>query len=192
MAASPSYVLMMNPGQVSNTPGSALTNTVTLTDISGGANVAGEAYTIPANFMQTGQVWRFTASGIFTTTSTPTLLLGLYAGGVAGTALAATIAVTTPSGVTNQSWLLEATMRVTAPGTSGTVVTQGCVTGIESVSLTGASASTTMMPETTSTGGQSTQNTSVANILTVGAQWGTAASGNSITCEQFIIELLTA
>jgi hypothetical protein len=58
--------------------------------------------------------------------------------------------------------------------------------------LTGASASTTMMPETTSTAGQSTQNTSVSNIVTVGAQWGTSSSSNSILCEQFIVELLTS
>jgi hypothetical protein len=188
MPASPSYALLMNPGQTSNTAGTPYASSTSITDVSGGANVAGEAFTIPANFMQTGQVWRWTAAGIYSTTGTPNLTLGVYLGGVAGTALAAAIAVTTPSSVTNVAWFLQAISRVTATGTSGTVLTQGFLLGVEATSAITTSAGVTMLADS---GGSSTQNTSVANIVTVGATWSASSSSNTLTCEHFLAELLT-
>src|SRR5262245_50554453 len=73
--------------------GTALANSTTLTVIS-----VAPQFTLPANFLQAGSALRFTAFGVFSTTVTPTLLLGVYYGGVAGVALATTGAITTGSG----------------------------------------------------------------------------------------------
>ena len=189
MPASPAYALLMNPGQQSNTAGAAYASSTTITDVSGGANTAGQAFTIPSDFMQIGQVWRWTADGIYSNTGTPNLTLGVYLGGVAGTALAATIATTTPSGVTNVAWFLQAISRVTAVGTSGTILTQGFVMGVEATSAITTTAGVTMLPNGA---GSSTQNTSIANIVTIGATWSASSASNTLTCEHFLAELLTS
>ncbi len=185
--ATPTWVTLANAGQSNavNT-GSALTSSVSLTDISAGANTGGQAFQLQPEQLYPGQALRFTAAGIYSTTSSPTLLVGLYYGGVAGTALAATAATTTGSGVSNGIWLLEATARVITTGTTGTVSTLGQVTGI------GATAGTpVLMPATSATGNTVTIDTSAAKLITVGAQWGTSASANAITCYQWYIEYLT-
>ena len=181
--ASQYWVSLLNAAQTNqNTTGAALASSTTLTDISAGANTAGQALTLPPSFLQPGMQLRFRANGIFSTTGTPTLLLGLYYGGVAGTALAATAATTTASGVANGVWILDATARVATTGTSGTVLTIGSVLGI------GAAATTpTLMPATSGSGGSATVNTSTANIVTVGAQWGTNSASNTITCKQLLV-----
>lgn len=165
------------------TTGAALASSTSLTDISPGGNTAGQAFTIPAGFMYVGQQWRFSANGIYSTTGTPTLLLGLYYGGVGGTALCATAATTTGSGVANGVWRLSADARVSAVGTSGTILTIGAVSGV--------GTSPVLMPATSSTGGAATINTSTSNLLTVGGQWGTSSASNTIICYQFLCELLS-
>lgn len=182
---------LINAYQFSGTnKGTALKESTTLTDISPGANTAGQALTIPASYLQPGNILRYTAVGIFGTTGKPALKMGLYYGGVAGTALAETIEVTCPETVTTQSWMLEAITRVSEVGTSGKCFTQGVARGIEAVSLATQTASTTMMPETTATGGEATIDTSVAKIITVGAKWGTSNAANTITCYQWLVEIL--
>lgn len=158
-------------------------------DITPGTNVAGQALTIPASFLVPGNILSYRASGIFSTTGTPSLTLGLYWGGVAGTALAETIAVTAPTG-SNFSWILEASSRVISTGTSGKILTQGSVQGMEAKSTLSTSASTTMMPEESASGGEATIDTSTAKIITVGATWGTESESNSIQCFQWIVEIL--
>lgn len=180
------------PSYSSENVGTAYKESTTLTDISPGGNTAGQAFTVGRDCppLEPGTIIRFNARGIFSNTATPTLIMGLYWGGVAGVSIAETVAITTPSGVTTQSWNLEATSRVLSVGTSGKIITQGVVDGIESVSLTSTSAGSTLMPETTATGGEATINTSENKILTVGAKWGTSSASNTITCYQWIVEFL--
>ena len=99
--------------------GTALANSTTLTDIS-----VAPQFTLPANFLQAGSALKFTAYGVFSTTGTPTLLLGVYYGGVVGTALATTGAIATGSGVTIVPWRIELVTTVRQslredPGLSG-------------------------------------------------------------------------
>jgi hypothetical protein len=171
--------------------GTVLENTETLTAISPGAETAGKQLVIPANYLNVGSVIRYSATGIFSTTGTPTLILGIYYGGVAGVVLAETIAITTPSGGANLSWALEAISRVKEVGSTGKIYTQGWCRGVEAKSLTSTTAGTTMMPEETSTGGESASlNTGENKSIVLGAKWGTASTSNKITCYQWLVEIL--
>jgi hypothetical protein len=112
------------------------------------------------------------AAGRFSTTATPTLLVGLYYGAVAGVAIAATSAITTASGVTNLTWEFECTFRVRTVGSAGTALGTGKLYGVPaatSVNLAPASAP--------------------AKALTIGAQWGTANASNTITCHHFDVDM---
>src|SRR5215218_9481077 len=100
--------------------GTALANSAALTDIS-----AAPQFTLPANFLQNGSAVRFYASGVFSNTATPTLLLGVYYGGIAGVALATSGPVTTTTGATNWQWRLELDTVIRTTGTSGTAWSQG-------------------------------------------------------------------
>jgi hypothetical protein len=161
--------------------GTALANSTTLTDISPAPQLV-----LPANYLYVGQRLRLTANGIFSTTGTPTLLLGGYYGGVAGTLLAATAANTTGSGAASWPWQLFLDILVKTIGSSGTVWCNGQVT--LSTTLAGA-ASFYNLPTTQTQ--PITINTTTANALTVGAQWGTASASNTITCEDAYIEALS-
>lgn len=175
----------------STTTGTEFKEFTAAKDITPGTNLVGQALTIPASFLVPGNILAYRASGIFSSVSKAKLKLGLYWGGVAGKVLAETLEVETPEPNTNNSWILEATSRVISVGTAGEVLTQGTVTGIEAKSLAGASASTTMMPEETSTGGKLAEfDTSVAKIVTVGATWGTSSASNKIQCFQWLVEIL--
>lgn len=178
------WVNLANDGGFSQlNTGTALNSSTSLTDISAGGNSTGQAYTIGAGFLQVGFQYEIEANGIVSNTATPTLLLGLYFGGVAGTALATTGATTTASSLSNNTWVLRALARVEAVGPSGTIRTIGTVVGPYST--------TVLLPASSSSGNNVTVNTGAAsNILTVGAQWGTSNASNSITCMQFTVKRL--
>lgn len=176
------WVQFANAYQTSSTTaGSALASSTSLTDVSPGGSTVGQAYTFPLPF-RVGDAWEISANGIYSTTGTPTLLLGLYYGGVGGTALCATAATTTGSGVANGVWRLTADMHITAVGTSGTALTIGSVSGIGTGPV--------LMPATSSTGGAATIATGTANILTVGCQWGTSSASNSLVCYWMAVKKL--
>lgn len=156
--------------------GAPLASSTTLTDISPTPNII-----LPAQLLEPGMLLRFVAFGRFSTTGTPTLLLGIYYGGVAGTALCATSAVTTPSGVTNQTWRFEAEARVRTAGTSGTAMAVGVAENISTVA-------TNMAPATAPA--TATIDTTAAKAITLGAQWGTNSASNTITCHHFDVELV--
>ena len=161
--------------------GTALASSTTLTDVS-----VAPQFTLPANFLQAGSALRFTAFGTFSNTSTPTLLLGIYYGGVAGTALAATGATTTTTGATNWPWRIELTTTIRTTGSSGTAMSQGFVDLATSLTAVAripipATALATVTVDTTS-----------AKALTVGAQWGTSSASNTLTLHGFQVESLGA
>lgn len=163
--------------------GTALANSTSLTDISPGANTAGQAFQFNADTLQVGQSFIIRANGIVSTTGTPNLTLGLYYGGVAGVALATTGAIATASGLSNQTWKLEADLRVDGVGTSGAIRTIG--------SVSGAYSSPALMPASSSSANSVTVDTSSTKLLTLGAIWGTASASNSIQVAQFYVLYLT-
>lgn len=175
------YSALYNGGQYSQlNSGVALASSTTLTDISPGANAAGQAVTFPLDTFQPGQQFRVIAGGIFSTTGTPTLVMGLYLGGVAGVVLGATVAAATAqSSVTNFPWYLNAMLRVATVGATGTIFCAGAVNG----------PWTTVVSGTLSSTGNSV-NTGASQTLTLGAQWGTSSASNSIQCTQFAVEQL--
>lgn len=171
-----SWNTLLNVGNT-RSAGAALANSAVAGDISPLPQLV-----LPANFLTDTSVLRVTASGLFSTTATPTLILGVYYGGVAGTKLAATGATTTASGAVNLPWRLEATTTVRTIGSTGTVMTTGYV--LLGTSLTAFS----VIPIDAAAQATVTINTTAANTLTVGATWGTASASNTITLNQLLIE----
>jgi len=160
--------------------GTALASSTTLTDISPAPQL-----TLPAGYMYICQRLRVIAYGIFSTTGTPTLLIGGYYGGVAGTALATTGAVTTGSGAANWPWRLQLEIYVRTLGSSGTVWCNGIVflgTALTTISSLWIPNSQTQ---------PITVDTTAAKALTVGAQWGTNSASNTITCEDMYVEAIS-
>lgn len=160
--------------------GTALANSTTLTDIS-----AAPQKTLPANQLDLGSEIQIEAYGSFSTTGTPTLLLGLYYGGVAGVALAASSAVTTGSGAASWPWILRYRGVVRALGSSGSI--NGMGEFLLGTSLTAFSVRA--VPETLAAR-TVTIDTTTSKPLTVGAQWGTANSSNTITCNYLSVSLV--
>jgi len=165
--------------QQTRSAGAAYNTSVTLTDVSPAPQLI-----LPANFLQDTSVLKVTATGTFSNTSTPTLLLGVYYGGVAGTKLAASGATTTTTGATNWPWRLEATITVRTIGSAGTAVTAGVL--YLATSLTAYS----VIPIDAAAQTTATINTTAASALTLGAQWGTNSVSNTLTCNQFLVESL--
>lgn len=159
--------------------GSALANSTSLTDVSPAPQFA-----IPANSLQVGSVIRVSCDLEFSTTSTPTLLVGVYYGGAAGTALCDTGAVTTPSGASHAICSLVGRLVCRAIGSSGTIMAIGQVQnltagGVSPMGSAGATTPATVTVDTTSD-----------KTLTVAAQWGTASASNTLTVHTYVVELL--
>jgi hypothetical protein len=161
--------------------GANYTNSTTITDVS-----AAPQLVLPANFLYTGQSLRMTAFGTFqTSATTPTLTLGFYYGGVAGTALVASAALTAPNSATvNWPWRMEATATVRSVGSSGTIITQGFI------DIAASLTTLTHAPLPAIALATVTIDTTAAKALTVGATWGTAASTNILVCHQFLVEAM--
>ena len=167
--------------------GTAYASSTTLTDISAGGNTAGQAFQFTGTgapiSLQVGQAFLVKANGIVSTTGTPNLTLGVYYGGVAGTALASTGAIAAGNNLSNVTWDLEVLCRVDAVGTSGSIRSIGKVVGPYS--------GVPLLPASSSSANNVTVNTSTSNILTIGALWGTNSASNSIQCAQFDVLYLT-
>lgn len=158
--------------------GAAYNTSTTLTDVSPTPQI-----TIPANFLQPGMTLRVKAAGTFSNTGTPTLLLGVYYGGVAGTALAATSAVTTTTGATNWQWTVEYFGKVRTLGSSGTIMGFGAVDiGTSLTALTHRPIPETALANVTI-------DTTASKAVTLGAQWGTSSASNTLTCVHFDVDI---
>lgn len=164
-----------------NTAGTALANSTTLTDISPSPPIV-----LPANWAGLlGAELEIYAQGFFSTTATPTLIMGIYFGGVAAALpLAATSAVTTG---TATAWPWKITYRgvVRAIGTSGSINGYGeALLGTSLTAWTGRP-----IPETAA-GRTVTIDTTAAKAITIGAQWGAASASNTITCDDISVKLI--
>lgn len=159
--------------------GSPYASSTTLTDVSPAPQI-----TLAANSLYVGQRLHVKGYGIFSNTGTPTLLLGVYYGGVAGTALAVTGATTTTTGATSWPFSVDLDIQVRTVGASGTVWCNGFVNLGTSLTAT----TPIWLPSTQSQ--PVTINTTTANAITIGAQWGTSNASNTLTVEDFYAETL--
>jgi hypothetical protein len=143
--------------------------------------------TIPANYMQDGRVLRLRAYGKLSTTGTPTMTFAIRWGGVAGTVLATTEAITTASGAANTAWSIEAYIQTRTNGSSGALLVVGDVT----VNLT---AST----QTSGAFGVSgfdapaavTVNLAADTALSLTADWSANSASNTLTGMLYTLEAL--
>lgn len=159
--------------------GSALNTSVTLTDISPAPPIV-----IPANQLEVGTEIEIEAFGQFSTTGTPTLLIGAYLGGVAGVALAATSATTTGSGAAAWPFIYRYRGVVRAVGTAGSINGQGYV--MLGTSLT---AHSVVACPATAAARTVTIDTTAAKSVTIGAQWGTSSASNTITLNDISVNI---
>ena len=143
--------------------------------------------TIPANYMADGRVLRLRAFGKLSTTATPTIIFAIRWGGVAGTLLATTEAITCASGAANTAWSIEAIIQTRANGSAGSLF----VMGDAMVNLT---AST----QTSGAFGVSgfdapaavTADLSTDKALSITADWSAASASNTLTGHLYIGESL--
>jgi hypothetical protein len=160
--------------------GAAYASSTTITDVS-----AAPQFTLPANFLQVGSALRFRAFGVLSTTATPTMILGIYYGGVAGIALGATGAITQGSAVTNVPWQIELNTIIRSVGSTGTAMSHGnCKFG------SAVTTYTDEVPVPATALATVTVDTTAAKVLSVGATWGTNSASNTLTLHGFLIESL--
>lgn len=144
--------------------------------------------TIPANYMQDGRCLRLRFYGKYSTTATPTMIFGSRWGGVAGTLLTKTAAVTTQSGVTNAVFQGEIMIQTRANGSSGSLLADGEMMVFANTAPTVASATGVGAAALTpfANGGQITPaavtvdltaDTALATTLT----WSAASASNTAT-----------
>jgi len=143
--------------------------------------------TIPANYMNDGRVLRLRAFGKLSTTVTPTIIFAIRWGGVAGTLLATTEAITCASGAVNTAWSIEALIQTRVNGSAGSLF----VMGDAMVNLT---AST----QTSGVFGVSgfdapaavTADLSTDKALSITADWSAASASNTLTGHLYLGESL--
>jgi hypothetical protein len=167
-------------GPFHNVDGAAYASSTTLTDVSPTPSIV-----LPANLLEIGSELEIEAAGSFSNTSTPTLLLGLYYGGIAGVALAASSAVTTTTGAASWPWHLRYRGIVRANGTTGSINGQGQL--FLGTALT--AFTTRPIPETLAARTVAID-TTVAKAVTVGAQWGTSSASNTLTVNDISVKLV--
>lgn len=143
--------------------------------------------TIPGNYLQDGRTLRLRAFGKLSTTGTPTITFAIRWGGVAGTVLATTEAITCGSGVTNVAWAIEAYIQTRTNGASGSLLVLGevtvntaaatVVTGIFGVSGYDAPAAVSV-------------NLTADTDLSLTADWSASSASNTLTGMLYTIESL--
>jgi hypothetical protein len=172
--------LWVAPLEVTNADGTAVANDTTETILA--PNVA-----IPAGFMRDARALRITAAGKLSTTGTPTMTFAIRWGGVGGTLLATTEAITNGSGVSNVNWWLEALIFTRTNGSSGALLCMGklhlhTAAGTVAHNVFGVS------------GYDAPANVSVdltaAADLALTADWSAADPANTITCMMRLVETI--
>jgi hypothetical protein len=170
------WVAPLDPQYIAS--GTALASSTTLTDVSPAPNKL-----IPANFLLPGMRIKVRAACTFSNTSTPTLLTGVYYGGVAGTALAATSAITTTTGATN--WPIN----IWYEGTVRTIGATGTIMGYGFIDLATSLTAFTHRPIPETALATVAIDTTTSKAITLGAQWGTNSASNTLTCVDFTVEI---
>jgi hypothetical protein len=158
--------------------GTAVANTTTET-------IVYRDVVMPANYNQDGRLLRLTVYGKLSTTGTPTITLAIRWGGVSGTLLATTEAITCGSGVTNVNWSIDALIQVRSNGSAGTLMVMG-----NAVIHTSA---TTVAQNVFGVSGHDapapvTVNLEADTSLSITADWSAASSSNTLTGLMYLLE----
>ena len=171
-------------GPLHSASGASYNTSTTLTDISPGATA--NPILLPAGSLDIGTIIRVNAHGSYATSATtPTLLLGVYYGGVAGTALATCGTPTVANTATaNWRWQLYWEGVVQATGTSGSIFGSGWV------DMAASLTTTTHIPMPVIATAAVTVDTTVQKAWTIGGQWGTSAAANIAFCYMMSVETL--
>lgn len=151
--------------------------------------------TFPGNYMQDGRCLRITAYGRHSTTVTPTLTFRLRWGGVGGTVLAASGAITCGSTVTAGMWKVEILLQVRLNGSAGTIMATGYAEiGDDAASSVGSATNVHgrdfMGSAGVATPAAATVDLAADTALALSATWSAASASNTITGHNLIIESL--
>lgn len=148
---------------------------------------------IPANVLRIGSRIKIEAEGEFSTTATPTLVLGFYVGlpGASGapaaitTTIAESSAITTASGAAAFPWRMEYRGLVTIMGTSGSITGQGNIDF--GTALT--TFSSTPIPITAALR-TVTLDTTIARAFGVCATYSASSASNTVRVHNITVQLL--
>jgi len=197
--STPTWITLANANMFNQVnTGTAISNFTAATDITPGTNVAGNAYqTAPAQ-LYPGQMWRFTANGIWSSTASPGISIGIYYGGAAGSPLCygSVAAASAWSNAASVPWYLQAMGRVTATGSAtGAWNVVGMLVGMQPT-LGGTTGTgpvfppsvVTPMPQYTA---NAQYDTSVAKQITLASTCTASAAANAITVYNWSVEYLT-
>lgn len=143
--------------------------------------------TMPANYMQDGRTIRVTLSGRIGATATPTMTFALRWGGVAGTILCQTAAVTLAA-VTAAIFRIELEIQTRSNGATGSLFAIGQVNW-------GATIKTTNTPDMMGSAGATVPAAVTADLtadtaLSITADWSAASASNSLTGHNYLLESL--
>lgn len=160
--------------------GAAIANTTTETIVF--PNV-----TLPANYMADGRALELIAYGRLSTTATPTITFRLRWGGVAGTLLAVTEAITNGSAVTNVNWEIYLVIQTRANGSSGSLFVMG--------SATVHTSATAVVANVFGVSGFDAPAAVTADLtadtaLSLTAQWSAASASNTLTGHLYTLKSL--
>jgi len=143
--------------------------------------------TIPANFMQDGRLLRLRALGKLSTTATPTMTFSLRWGGVSGTVLAVTEAITMGSGVANVNWNIDLIVQTRTNGSSGTLLVMG---NADIHTSSTAVASNVWGVSGFDAPAVATVDLTVDTALAITAKWSTPSASNTLTGVLYVLEAL--
>jgi hypothetical protein len=151
--------------------------------------------TLPGNYMSDGRLLKLTAWGRHSTTGTPTLVFALRWGGVSGTVLAQSGALTCGSGVTAAPWGLELMIQVRTNGATGTLFVMGQVIcwddAVGSVgSATNAPGIAAMCSAGAATPAAVTVDLTVDTALALTCDWSANSASNTLTGHLYSLEVL--
>lgn len=143
--------------------------------------------TIPANLMQDGRCLRLRAFGKLSTTGTPTITFAIRWGGVAGTLLATTEAITTASGAANTAWSIEAIIQTRSNGATGSLLVMGDATlnltaSTQTSGVFGVSGFDAPAPVTA--------DLTADTALSLTADWSASSASNTLTGLMMTLEAL--
>ncbi|MCC6989932.1 MAG: hypothetical protein IT181_13085 [Acidobacteria bacterium] len=139
--------------------------------------------TLPGGYMQDGRLLEMEAFGKLSTTGTPTMVWALRWGGVAGTLLATTEAITMGSGVANVNWNLRAKIQTRTNGSAGSLIVSGTV-------LVHTAAGTVAANVFGVSGYDNPAEVSALDLtadtaLSLTADWSAASASNTLTGHQY-------
>lgn len=165
---------------VAHADGSALANSTVETTLLPSA----AQWFAPNNWFGIGRSLRWWAAGRVSTTGTPTLRLKLLYSATANTnVIADTTALTTGSGLANNTWWWRGHLTTRVEGSAANVIAIS-----ELVGVTGTG--TQVQVPATAPAVSSNFDATVSNPINLTALWGTASPSNTITLHMFILELL--